>query len=153
MRKVAWAALLAMLSYPSLAQRPSQAQINAVRQNCRSDYPTVCSGVPTGGSEALQCLERNARTVSPLCQEALAALEGAAAGSHAGAAPPSPAAPPASAMSRRQQMAMLRSSCRDDYHAFCSGVQLGGGRGLDCLRDHGPQLSTSCRSALESVTP
>jgi hypothetical protein len=32
------------------AQQPSGAQISAIRSACRSDYPKVCAGVPTGGA-------------------------------------------------------------------------------------------------------
>src|SRR5262249_22661493 len=31
----------------SAAKKPSQAQISAIKSNCRSDYPKVCAGVPT----------------------------------------------------------------------------------------------------------
>ncbi|MGN9273764.1 hypothetical protein ACTMO5_15120, partial [Enterococcus faecium] len=41
------------------AGKPSSAQISAIRSACRSDYPKVCAGVPTGGAPALQCLEKN----------------------------------------------------------------------------------------------
>ncbi len=46
---------------------------------------------------------------------------------------------------------MLRGACGADYRAFCRGVQPGGGRAMDCLRAHGPQLSRQCRSALLSA--
>src|SRR5258708_26531213 len=35
------------------AKQPSSAQISAIRSACRSDYPKVCAGVPTGGAPAL----------------------------------------------------------------------------------------------------
>src|SRR5258708_33070828 len=41
------------------AKKPSGAQVAAIRSACRSDYQKVCAGVPTGGSAALQCLEKN----------------------------------------------------------------------------------------------
>jgi hypothetical protein len=37
---------------PALAQQPTEAQINAIRQACRADYQTYCASVPTGGSAA-----------------------------------------------------------------------------------------------------
>ena len=40
------------------AKQPTSAQISAIRSACRSDYPKVCAGVPTGGAPALQCLEK-----------------------------------------------------------------------------------------------
>ncbi|MGH6642863.1 MAG: hypothetical protein ACRED3_09225, partial [Bradyrhizobium sp.] len=41
------------------AGQPTSAQVSAIRSACRSDYPKVCAGVPTGGAPALQCLEKN----------------------------------------------------------------------------------------------
>jgi Cysteine rich repeat len=140
-------AALTLLAFPAMAQRPTQAQANAIKQNCRSDYPTYCSGVPTGGSAALQCLQRNAESVSPPCRGALAAL----GGSGSATPPPAAAKPQAAPMSPRQEAAVLRTSCRRDYRAYCSGVEPGGGRAVACLKEHGPQLSSACRSALQSV--
>ncbi|MCC8978772.1 cysteine rich repeat-containing protein, partial [Bradyrhizobium acaciae] len=61
------------------AGKPSSAQISAIRSACRSDYPKVCAGVPTGGASALQCLEKNKEKVSPACEKAVAAAGGGAA--------------------------------------------------------------------------
>src|ERR1700680_2193918 len=53
--------------------KPSSAQISAIRSACRSDYPKVCAGVPTGGAPALQCLEKNKSKLSASCEKAVAA--------------------------------------------------------------------------------
>ena len=55
----------------SFAQQPTQAQVNAIRQACRSDYQTYCASVPTGGSAALGCLKENAQSLSAPCQQAV----------------------------------------------------------------------------------
>src|SRR5262249_6056471 len=49
----------------AFAQKPSQSQINAMRQSCRSDYMAHCSSVPTGGAPALNCLKQNLANLSP----------------------------------------------------------------------------------------
>src|SRR5947209_11962624 len=67
---------------PAIAQQPSQAQINAVRQACPADYQTYCSNVPTGGAASLACLKQNAQSLSGPCRQAVAAI-----GSPAPAAP------------------------------------------------------------------
>src|SRR5580693_430632 len=59
---------------PAVAQKPSQAQISAIRQACPADYQTYCSDVPTGGSASLACLKRHAQSLSRPCQQAAAAL-------------------------------------------------------------------------------
>src|SRR5450631_2704144 len=52
-------------------KKPSSAEIAAIRSACRSDYPKVCAGVPTGGAPALQCLDKNKSKVSAGCGKAL----------------------------------------------------------------------------------
>src|ERR1700759_2530679 len=68
------------------AKKPSQAQISAIKSNCRSDYPKVCAGVPTGGEAALDCLEKNKGKVSAACAKAVAAVGGGGSGGGAPAA-------------------------------------------------------------------
>ena len=168
------AAIALAVAAPGFAQQPTQAQAGAIRSACRGDYPTYCSSVPTGAQAALQCLQQNAGSVSAGCQQALSALGGGAAPAQGGgesmgapmgqpmgqAAPPPapppppmrrPMPPPPPPMSPRQEMAVLRGSCGYDFRRFCRGVQLGGGRGLACLKAYGPSLTPQCQGALLSM--
>jgi hypothetical protein len=157
------AGVVAMIAVAELAsaQQPTSAQQSAIRQACRSDYQAVCASVPTGGSAALQCLKQNAANVSAPCQQALAAGGGgaaptaappAAAGAPAAsaAAAPAMAAPSAGAprMSPREEIAMVRGACGQDYRTYCQNVQLGGGRAITCLEANGTSLSPACQRAL-----
>jgi hypothetical protein len=150
---LATAALIA-LAAPAGAQSPSQAQASAIRQACRADYQSHCASVPTGGSASLQCLQQNAAALSTPCQRALAAIGGGASSAPANSPPAtaqSPNTQPSTAstpISRRAEIAMLRTDCRADYRKFCATVQPGGGRALGCLQAHGAQLSRQCQSAL-----
>src|SRR6185312_6220600 len=134
--------LLLAATLPAGAQSPTQAQANAIRQNCRSDYQAHCASVPTGGSAALQCLQQNLPSLSPSCQTAVSAVGGSAAPTASapaasapaqGSVPPSSPPPP---MSLRQEAALMRNACGGDFRAYCSGVRLGGGRAAACLADH-----------------
>ncbi len=82
---------LAMAS-PAAAQ-PTAAQQDAIRSNCRSDFLSNCSGVPRGGAEALQCLQRNVAKLSAGCQAAVNAVTPRAATPAPAAAPAAPPAP------------------------------------------------------------
>lgn len=55
-----------------MAEKPPNAAVAAVRSACRSDYPQVCAGVPTGGARIGQCLATNAASLSPACKDVLA---------------------------------------------------------------------------------
>ena len=75
---------------PAFSQAPSQAQRDAIKSQCRSDYMAHCSSVPPGGEASLQCLQKNMSSLSSGCQSAVRAVEAPAA-----AAPKTEAAPAA----------------------------------------------------------
>ena len=44
----------------------------------------------------------------------------------------------------------LRAACKADGHKFCSSVQPGGGRIIECLNTHKSELSAACQDALKA---
>jgi hypothetical protein len=141
------------------AGQPSSAQISAIRSACRSDYPKVCAGVPTGGAPALQCLEKNKAKLSTGCETAVSAASGGgapAAGAAPAAAGAATAAAPAATptvivlrpMRPREELLVLRSACGADVRSICGGVQPGGGRIVQCLATNAAQLSPACKDVL-----
>ena len=143
------------------AKQPTGAQISAIRSACRSDYPKVCAGVPTGGAPALQCLEKNEARLSASCRKAVAAVSGSVAPSAAGGAAPAtagttPAAAAAAApvlalrpLRPREVLFVMRSACGEDVQALCPGVAPGGGRIIECLVTQSAKLSPACRGVLD----
>jgi hypothetical protein len=144
----------------STAAKPSSAQVSAIRSACRSDYPKVCAGVPTGGAPALQCLEKNKAKLSAGCERAVSAASGGAGAPAAGGgAPAASAAAPASApaapavivlrpMRPREELFVLRSACGGDVRTLCGGVAPGGGRIVQCLATQAASLSPACKDVL-----
>ena len=144
------------------AGQPTSAQISAIRSACRSDYPKVCAGVPTGGAPALQCLEKNKAKLSAGCEKAVSAASGggataaapaagaapAAAGAAAAAAPAAPTVIVLRPMRPREELFVLRSACGADVRSICGGVQPGGGRIVQCLATNAAQLSPACKDVL-----
>jgi hypothetical protein len=141
------------------AKKPTDAQVAAIRSACRSDYPKVCAGVPTGGAPALQCLDKNKSKVSSGCQQALNAAGGdaaPAAGGSAGAPAAGSAATPAAApavivlrpMRPREELFVLRSACGGDVRSLCGGVAPGGGRIVQYLATNAASLSPGCKDVL-----
>jgi hypothetical protein len=152
--------------------KPTSAQISAVRSNCRSDYPKVCAGVPTGGAPALQCLEKNKAKLSAACEKAVTAAVAGAGGSEpasasggssgggaggasanvnsgagaGGAAPPPPLV--LRPLLPREILFVLRSACGADVRSLCAGVAPGGGRIIECLATQSASLSPACRDVL-----
>lgn len=101
---VTLAVLCALATFATAsAQTPTDAQKQALRSNCPSDFRKNCAGVPTGGMAALVCLEQHVDTLSPACQSAVKAVQGdsgssstKAAASTTTEAPASTSAPAAS---------------------------------------------------------
>ena len=77
---------------PAVAQEPTQAQRDAVRASCRSDFMANCASVQPGGKEALECLLRNESKLSAPCRSAVSAI--AAPATSPAASPPAAVAPP-----------------------------------------------------------
>ena len=137
------------------AGQPSSAQISAIRSACRSDYPKVCAGVPTGGAPALQCLEKNKAKLSADCEKAVSAAGGGGASAAAPAAGTATAAAPAAPtvivlrpLRPREELFVLRSACGADVRSICGGVAPGGGRIVQCLATNAAQLSPACKDVL-----
>jgi len=139
------------------ATQPTSTQISAIRTACRSDYPKVCAGVPTGGAPALQCLEKNKAKLSAACGNAVAAASGGGAAAPAAAAPAAAGAAPAATaptvivlrpMRPREELFVLRSACGADVRSICGGVAPGGGRIIQCLATNAAQLSPACKDVL-----
>ncbi|MFO1110739.1 MAG: hypothetical protein U1E61_16285 [Bradyrhizobium sp.] len=71
------AALTLAVATSAFAQ-PTEAQKEAVKSACRSDFMAHCSSVTPGGEAALQCLAKNMSSLSAGCQSAVKAIEASA---------------------------------------------------------------------------
>ena len=179
---VVWAGVLVAATIGTagdmLAQQPSQAQLNALRSSCRSDYMAHCSSVPTGGAPARNCLKQHMSALSGGCQSAVNAVSPAAPAAAApavAAAPPqtmqvapppavqaAPAAPPAAATpaaaphkpspaQRQAEVKAISRACSADYRTHCAGIPPGGSASMVCLKRNARTLSRGCLQALVSA--
>ena len=163
MKLAPWLSVAAILATaPALAQGPSQAQRDAIKSQCRSDYMAHCSSVPPGGEASLQCLQKNMASLSSGCQGAVRAVEAPAAAKPAETAAPKAAAPAAAATAAPKaaaagqpssaQISAIRSACRSDYPKVCAGVPTGGAPALQCLEKNKAQLSAGCEKAVSAAS-
>lgn len=147
---------------PAAAAQPSAAQQNAIKQNCRNDFMSHCSGVQPGGAQALNCLQTNASRLSPACKSAVAAIGGGAAApkpavaaappAAAAGAAPAPAAMPTPKLNSPMEARIIREFCFTDFKVLCRGVRLGQGRALQCLAANAPALSPGCKAAMAQAS-
>ncbi|TPQ34975.1 hypothetical protein C2U70_15860 [Bradyrhizobium guangdongense] len=175
-RKALLAAALFAVATPALAQAPTDAQKSAIRSACRSDYQSHCASVPPGGTEALQCLQKNMSSLSSSCQSAVRAIEPAAvpkteaapAAPKADTAAPAaePAAKPAATTAAPKsstekpaaakqptsaEVSAVKSACRSDYPKVCASVPPGGAPALECLEKNKAKVSAACAKALAAA--
>src|SRR3954470_7940393 len=140
----AMTAAILITAAPAFSQAPSEAQRDAIKSQCRSDYMAHCASVPPGGEASLQCLQKNMASLSSGCQGAVRAVEAPAAAKPAETAAPKAAAPAAAATAAPKaaaatapagqpssaQISAIRSACRSDYPKVCAGVPTGGAPAL-----------------------
>ena len=171
-RFFAFAGLLLALSYEQAsAQQPTQAQRDAIRAACHSDFMANCSGVQPGGKEAFECLLQNDAKLSPSCQAAVNAaapkpVEPAAAAAPAPAAPAnSETAPPAAKVERappgiqvapaeaqNDTLKTVQQACTlNDLVAHCSWIAPNNPEILLCLKGNAADLSPNCQAAVQSL--
>jgi hypothetical protein len=172
-RFFAFAGLLLALSYEQAsAQQPTQAERDAIRAACRSDFMANCSGVQPGGKEAFECLLRNDAKLSPSCQAAVNAAapkpaEPAAATAPAPATPAqSETAPPAAKVERappgiqvapaeaqNEELKTVQQACTlNDFVSHCSWIAPNNPEILQCLKANAADLSPNCQAAVQSLT-
>ncbi len=160
---------LALGLAPAAAQQPTQAQRDAIRASCRSDFMANCSSVTPGGKEALECLLRNQAKLSPACNGAVSAIAAPAPAAPAPSAPapaaaeqaaPKPAASspaepaPKAPATQEAQLKSVRQSCTlNDFMAHCSWIKPSNPELVLCLQSNASDLSPPCQAALQGLPP
>ena len=157
------AGLLTILAIdPLAAQQATEAQREAIRASCRSDFIANCSGVTPGGKDAFECLVRNESRLSGSCKEAVNAVaekpaepaaapaaETPAPARAESAAPKEPA--PAAASSEDALKSVQKACTLSDMMAHCSWIQPNNPEIVLCLKANAADLSPSCQAAVQAT--
>jgi outer membrane biosynthesis protein TonB len=159
----------ALTLHPAAAQQPTQAQRDAIRTACRSDFMANCASVTPGGKEALECLLRNQAKLSPACNSAVSAVVPAAAPAAPAAEKPAPAKPaaaeetpakpaaepaPKSEATQETQLKAVRQACTlNDFMAHCSWIKPDNPELVLCLQSNASDLSPTCQAAVQGLPP
>ncbi len=91
-------------------------------QACEEDRERLCKDVEPGGGRIIECMLKNEASLSEGCREHMAQKK-----KHFNAA---------------QKM---HDACGGDVERFCKNVEPGGGRLMECLKEHKDELSPACR--------
>ncbi len=113
----------------ALAQVPTHAQQQAIRSSCVADYKANCSSVPTGGMDALICLEHHEANLSPACRSAVEAVDHGSSGSspaavQAAAKPAAEARPAAPAEKPATATAAAPATAEPPHHSAVLAPEL-----------------------------
>ena len=106
--------------------------VSTVAEGCRTEIDTYCKTVTPGKGRILACLYAHSEKLSNRCEYAL--YDAAAQLERAVAA-----------------LTYLANECDDDLEKFCSSVQPGEGRLLQCLEKNKKKVSGRCKSAMKDV--
>lgn len=146
--------LISLSCSPITAQEATQAERDAIRSACRSDFMAHCASVRPGGKEALECLLQHDAQLSEACRSAVSTIarkpEPASKEPAATPAVENAKAPiPAPAQTPDEQMKAIRRACTlDDFMAHCSWIQPSSPEVVLCLKANAAGLSPSCRAAV-----
>lgn len=116
-------AVLATASGPALAQE-------ATGDACDADALRLCPDVKPGSGRVLECLRENESRLSEACRAKRQADE-------------------------ERAKVIVREfvrACRTDVQQFCADVEVGGGRILECLGIHQPELTSSCQVQMAKLS-
>ena len=152
--------LTALALNPIVAQQPTQAERDAIRSACRSDFLAHCANVQPGGKEAFDCLLQNDSKLSASCKSAVNAAvpkPEPLAREPVTAAPEAPAVgvstKAAASQAQQDQVKTIRQTCTlDDFVAHCSWIQPSSPEVMLCLKANATGLSPACRTAVESLS-
>jgi len=157
-RPLLLAGFLVALAFNTIAaQEPTQAERDAIRSACRSDFMAHCASVQPGGKEALECLVKNDSQLSPSCKSAVSAVVRKPEPTVQEPAAPTPAATAGDAakahstQTQDDQIKAIRQACTlDDFMAHCSWIQPSSPEVMLCLKANAAGLSPPCRAAIAS---
>jgi hypothetical protein len=112
----------------SAQQKPA----DQVAKGCDQEIKTYCKDVTQGQGRILACLYAREDKLSGRCEYALydaaVQLERAV-----------------------NALAYAANECRDDLKTYCSGMEPGGGRLLQCLDKNAANVSNRCKQALKDT--
>jgi hypothetical protein len=114
------------------AEAAAQGLIDQVAKGCDKELTVYCKDVTPGEGRVLACLYAHEDKLSGKCQYALydaaAQLERAV-----------------------NALAYTVNECRDDLTKFCSNIEPGQGRLLQCIEKNDAKVSKRCKQALKET--
>ena len=116
-----------------IAVAQQKGPIETVLDGCGKEFESYCKNVTPGEGRLLACLYAYSDKLSTRCEYALYDA--------------------ASQLERAlNALTYLANECRDDLKTYCSNVQPGEGRLLECIAKKKDVISDRCKNALKDVS-
>ena len=106
--------------------------VQTIADGCKVELEKYCKAVTPGEGRILACLYSHQDHLSGKCEYAL--YDAAVQLERAVAA-----------------LTYVANECKDDLNAYCTGVKVGEGRLLDCLKKNDKNVSKRCKEARKDV--
>jgi hypothetical protein len=114
--KMNWRAVLAGLFCLSMATGVFAAQDE---KPCAADAAKLCKGIQQGQGRVARCLKEHASELSPACKKNIEEM--------------------------KEKVQEFKEACKDDAAKVCQGMKPGGGKIMQCLKQHEGELSPACK--------
>jgi gas vesicle protein len=114
-----WFAVLAGVFCLTMAASVSAEQ-NA--KPCAEDAAKLCKGMQQGGGRMAQCLKEHSNELSPACKENMGKM--------------------------KEKMQDFKQACKEDATKLCKDTKPGGGKIMQCLKQHEGELSAACKEKM-----
>jgi hypothetical protein len=122
--RMKWCAMLAAAFCLSIATAASAAE---TARPCRDDAARLCADVKPGRGAIARCLKGHAGELSPACKDNMAKAKKKA----------------------KERAKEVKEACRDDAQRLCEGIKPGGGKIVQCLKQHEAELTAECKEQMK----
>jgi hypothetical protein len=133
MRKLSILVVALMALTQVACAAPKQTPVSTFVNGCEQELKEHCSDVVPGEARLLACLYSHSDKVSGQCEYAIydAAMQ----------------------LERiLADISYVANECRDDLLEYCSEVEVGDGRVVECMKKNKSKLNERCTQAIENVT-
>ena len=89
---------------------------------CVEDAEKLCKGIQAGQGRLAQCLKEHSNQLSPACKANIAEA--------------------------KEKIQDFTQACKDDMTKHCNGIKPGGGKILQCLKQHEAELTPQCKEKM-----
>jgi Cysteine rich repeat len=118
-----WFAVLAGVFCLTVA---TAASAEETARPCRDDAAKLCQDVKPGRGAIARCLKEHASELSPACKDNMAKAKAKI----------------------KEKAKEVKEACKDDAQRLCEGIKPGGGKIVQCLKQHESELSPSCKAEM-----